>query len=50
MYLLLFTLVRRFNFEMEGATAEDFEFHKDNFGIGTKAECNLFAHVTMYMG
>lgn len=45
MYLVLAALVQRFNFEIEGATAADFEFSMDNFGIGTKAGCNLFAHV-----
>lgn len=41
MYLLLATLVQRFDFTVEAATAADFEFDMDNFGIGTKAGCNL---------
>ncbi|KAK3391156.1 cytochrome P450 [Podospora didyma] len=47
MYLLVATLVQRFDFTVEGATAEDFEFEVDNFGIGTKAGCNLFATATV---
>lgn len=46
MYQLLADLVQRFDFTIKDATAEDFELHKDNFGIGTKAGCNLMAHVT----
>lgn len=46
MYQLLATLVQRFNFTIKDATAGDFELHKDNFGIGTKAGCNLMVHVT----
>ena len=42
-YLLLATLVQRFSFQIEGATATDFELACDNFGIGTKAGCNLMA-------
>lgn len=45
MYLVLAALVQRFDLKIEGATAADFEFAMDNFGIGTKAGCNLFAHV-----
>lgn len=41
MYLLIATLVHKFDFTIEGATASDFEFFKDNFGIGTKAGVNL---------
>ncbi|XXH01450.1 hypothetical protein Hte_007810 [Hypoxylon texense] len=50
MYLVLAALVRNFNFAIEGATASDFEMESDNFGIGTKAGCNLMAHVTAYEG
>lgn len=50
MYLLLTSLVQNFNFNIEGATAGDFELEKDNFGIGTKAGCNLVTHVTRYKG
>lgn len=46
MYLLLATLVQRFTFKIEGATATDFELDCDNFGIGTKAGCNLMTVVT----
>lgn len=46
MYLLLATLVQRFSFKIEGATATDFELECDNFGIGTKAGCNLMAIAT----
>jgi hypothetical protein len=45
MYLVLAALLSRFNFVIEGATAEDFEMERDNFGIGTKAGCNLMARV-----
>ena len=47
MYLLLATLVLRFDFAVEGATAADFEFEMDNFGIGTKAGCNLLARAAV---
>ncbi|KAI1411477.1 cytochrome P450 [Hypoxylon sp. FL1857] len=50
MYLLLATIVQKFDFTIEGATASDFELERDNFGIGTKAVCNLVAHVTTYEG
>ncbi|KAI0120912.1 cytochrome P450 [Hypoxylon sp. NC0597] len=43
MYLLLSALVQRFDFTIKGATASDFELERDNFGIGTKAGCNLIA-------
>lgn len=47
MYMLLQTLVREFDFDIKDAKAEDFEFERDNFGIGTKAGANLMAHVTL---
>jgi hypothetical protein len=47
MYLVLAALIQRFDFSIEGATAADFEFERDNFGIGTKAGCNLLAHVSL---
>ncbi|KAF1950750.1 cytochrome P450 [Byssothecium circinans] len=47
MYMLLASLVQNFTFTIEDATASDFEFEKDNFGIGTKAGCNLMAHLTL---
>jgi hypothetical protein len=50
LYQLLSTLVRRFDFEVEGATAEDFLFETDNFGIGTRAGCNLVVRPTVYEG
>lgn len=43
MYLVVATLVHKFDFTIEGAVAEDFEFLKDNFAIGTKSGCNLMA-------
>ncbi|KAL2199470.1 cytochrome P450 [Corynascus similis CBS 632.67] len=43
MYMLLATLVQRFDFEVVGATTADFEFVRDSFGVETKARCNLFA-------
>ncbi|RYP91000.1 hypothetical protein DL770_002916 [Monosporascus sp. CRB-9-2] len=46
MYLLLAGLVQRFNFTIKDATASDFELKQDNFVIGTKAGCNLVAHIT----
>jgi hypothetical protein len=50
MYLLLTALVQSFTFTIKGATASDFELERDNFGIGTKAGCNLMVHVTPYKG
>lgn len=50
MYLVLATLVQRFDFVFEGATAGDFEMERDNFAIGTRAGCNLMARVSMHEG
>ncbi|KAI1108378.1 cytochrome P450 [Nemania sp. NC0429] len=50
MYLLCSALVQRFDFTIKDATAEDFQFERDNFGIGTKAGCNLFAQPIRYEG
>ncbi|KAF2105429.1 cytochrome P450 [Lophiotrema nucula] len=50
MYMLVAALVQRFTFTFEGATAGDFELEKDNFGIGTKAGCNLMARASPYEG
>lgn len=50
MYLVLAALVQNFNLTIKGATAGDFEMERDNFGIGTKAGCNLMAHVAAYEG
>ncbi|KAK4213379.1 cytochrome P450 [Rhypophila decipiens] len=47
MYLVVATLVNEFDFTIEGAKAEDFQFVMDNFGIGTKAGCNLMATPTV---
>lgn len=41
MYLTLAALIPNFTFAIQGAKAEDFELDTDNFGIGTKAGCNL---------
>lgn len=41
MYLFLAAIVPRFSFRIEHAKASDFEMERDNFGIGTKAGCNL---------
>ncbi|KAI0173705.1 cytochrome P450 [Hypoxylon sp. FL1284] len=48
MYLVLSALVQNFSFTIKGATAADFEMERDNFGIGTKAGCNLIAHVVAH--
>lgn len=48
MYLVIANLVRKFNFTIKNVTAVDFELDTDNFGIGTKAGCNLAAFVTSY--
>ncbi|KAH6650680.1 cytochrome P450 [Chaetomium tenue] len=47
MYVALAALVQRFDFVIEGATATDFEFERDDFSIGTKAGCNLLARVSL---
>jgi len=44
MYLLLAAIVPNFSFIIEGAITSDFELERDNFGIGTKAGCNLMVH------
>ncbi|KAI1141301.1 cytochrome P450 [Hypoxylon sp. FL0543] len=50
MYLLLAAIVQKFDFKIVGAVASDFELERDNFGIGTKAGCNMMAHVTPHEG
>ncbi|KAI1129410.1 cytochrome P450 [Nemania abortiva] len=50
MYLLVNALVRNFDFTFKDATADDFLFERDNFGIGTKAGCNLFARAHPHEG
>lgn len=50
MFLVLATLVQQFDFTIRDATAGDFEMQRDNFAIGTKAGCNLMAHVRIYEG
>lgn len=45
MYLILATMIRRFDFEFEGATAEDFMASSDQFIIGTKGKGVLKAAV-----
>jgi hypothetical protein len=50
MYLLLAALVQKFTFTIKDATALDFELERDNFGIGTRAGCNLTAQVAPYNG
>ncbi|KAF2821517.1 trichodiene oxygenase [Ophiobolus disseminans] len=47
MYLLLAALVRKFDFDVEGAVAGDFELERDNFAIETKAGVNLKARVAV---
>lgn len=47
MYLVLITLVQRFDFAAKDVTAADFEMDSDNFGIGTKAGCSLIVHVAV---
>lgn len=42
MYLCVASLVEKFVFSVQGgAKASDFEFERDNFGIGTRAGCDL---------
>jgi hypothetical protein len=47
MYLILAAFAQKFTFDPKDVTATDFEMERDNFGIGTKAGCNLLAHVTL---
>ncbi|KAK8087643.1 hypothetical protein PG997_002604 [Apiospora hydei] len=46
MYLILAKLIPQFDFAIVGATASDLEMERDNFGVGSKAGCNLNARVT----
>lgn len=48
MYLVIADLVRKCTFTMNNVAAGDFELDTDNFGIGTKAGCNLTAFVTSH--
>ncbi|KAF3003834.1 hypothetical protein E8E14_003148 [Neopestalotiopsis sp. 37M] len=48
MYLVIADLVQKFNFTIKNAAADDFELEMDNFGIGTKAGCNLTVLVTLH--
>lgn len=50
MYLLLAALVQGFNFDVKDATAADFKLERDNFGIGTRAGCNLSVYVAPLAG
>lgn len=50
LYLLLSTLVPRFDFSYDGVQDGDFELERDNFGIGTKAGCHLVARVVPNQG
>lgn len=47
MYLVIADLVQKFNFTIKNAAAGDFELEMDNFGIGTKAGCNLTVLATL---
>jgi hypothetical protein len=47
MYLILAALAQKFTLEPKDVTGTDLEMERDNFGIGTKAGCNLLAHVTL---
>ncbi|KAI5920337.1 cytochrome P450 [Camillea tinctor] len=49
MYLVIATLVQRFDFKFEGIAAADFEMESDQFIIGTKAAANLIAHVASFI-
>ncbi|KAH8897428.1 trichodiene oxygenase [Thozetella sp. PMI_491] len=46
MYIATAELVRRFDFQFQGSTAEDFLFHSDQFTIGTKGKGILNARIT----
>jgi hypothetical protein len=46
-YLILAALAQKFTLEPKDVTGTDLEMERDNFGIGTKAGCNLLAHVTL---
>ncbi|KAF5869064.1 putative cytochrome p450 protein [Botrytis fragariae] len=48
MYMLLATLVQRFDFHFEGVTSEDFECESDQFIIGTSGKGVLNAFATSY--
>ncbi|KAI2776210.1 cytochrome P450 [Daldinia loculata] len=48
LYLVIATLVYRYNFQFQGATAEDFECISDQFAIGTKGKGILNAIVTTH--
>lgn len=50
MYLVLATLVQKFDFEFRDASAEDFEWGWDDFTIGTKSQGVLNASVTSHEG
>ena len=47
MYLIVAALVQRFDFIVKDAVASDFELERDNFGIGTKAGCNLVVRASL---
>ena len=46
MYMVLAALVQRFDFQFEGAKAEDFECTSDQFIIGTSGKGVIKATVT----
>ncbi|RYO91541.1 hypothetical protein DL764_008276 [Monosporascus ibericus] len=46
MYMIVAALAQHFDFQFEGATAEDFECTSDQFAVGTKGKGMLIATVT----
>jgi hypothetical protein len=47
MYLVVAALVQDFTLHPRDAIASDFEMERDNFGIGTRAGCNLMVMVSL---
>ncbi|RYP45735.1 hypothetical protein DL768_007976 [Monosporascus sp. mg162] len=50
MYMIVAALAQHFDFQFEGATAEDFECTSDQFAVGTKGKGALIATVTSHRG
>ncbi|RYP22145.1 hypothetical protein DL767_009119 [Monosporascus sp. MG133] len=48
MYMIVASLAQHFDFQFNGATAEDFECTSDQFAIGTKGKGMLIATVTSH--
>lgn len=43
MYIVIATIIQRFDFKFQGVTARDLECDSDQYAIGTRGKCIMFA-------